>query len=268
MSARSTSAIRPLPRRRSVGADIAEQLRDLIQSGTYQPGDRLPGQRELAQQFGTSLAGVREAVSVLSAAGMVSATPGRGTVVRSVGDAGPTFDGWLGAVGDEQEFEELMQARRMLEAFTIAHAAGRAAPADIARLRGAVGDMRAALDDPGAYAEADMRFHLLLSEVAGNRVVTRLMRAIQRPLMEQLRRSIAHLRATGQLGANLATHERIVDGIEQRDLAGAQRSFEDMLAISLAFGEAGKGEAGEVQEGTEQQGQVQEGTGQEVGARR
>lgn len=244
MPVRTSPVIVPLQKRRSVGADIAEKLQQLINDGTFKPGDRLPGQRELAQQFGTSLAGVREAVSVLSAAGLVDATPGRGTVVRSVGGAVPTFDGWLGAVGDEQEFEELMQARRMLEAFTIAQAAQHATPAQVEALRGAVAAMQAAAGSVDAYAEADMRFHLLLSEVAGNRVVTRLMRAIQRPLMEQLRRSIAHLRATGQLADNLATHERIVDGIERGDGAGAQRGFDDMLAISLAFGAVGEGEPG------------------------
>ena len=236
MSARAPSPIRPLPKRRSIGADIAQQLQRLINDGTYKPGDRLPGQRELAQQFGTSLAGVREAVSVLVAAGLVDATPGRGTVVRSVTDLVPTFDGWLGVVGDEQEFGELMEARRMLEAFTIAHAVARVTPAEVRQLRGAVEAMRSVMDDPAAYAEADMQFHLMLSEVAGNRVVTRLMRVIQRPLMEQLRRSIAHLKATGQLEANLQTHVRIVDGIERGHLGDAQRGFDDMLAISLAFG--------------------------------
>ena len=241
MPPRVPTPIRPLKKRRSVGADIAEQLQQLINDGTFKPGDRLPGQRELAQQFGTSLAGVREAISVLTAAGLVDSTPGRGTIVRSVGGAAPTFDGWLGAVGDEREFEELMQARRMLEAFTIAQATAQATPAQVGELRGAVEAMRDGMGDPDAYAEADMQFHLLLSEVAGNRVVTRLMRAIQRPMMEQLRRSIAHLKASGQLEENLATHGRIVDGIERRDLEAAQRGFDDMLAISLAFGARGQG---------------------------
>ncbi|HCE65027.1 MAG TPA: GntR family transcriptional regulator, partial [Deinococcus radiodurans] len=71
MSVRTPPAIRPLQKRRSIGADIAEKLQQLINDGTFKPGDRLPGQRELAQQFGTSLAGVREAISVLSAAGLV-----------------------------------------------------------------------------------------------------------------------------------------------------------------------------------------------------
>lgn len=235
MSVRTTPAISPLPRRSSIGADIAARLQGMINDGIFKPGDRLPGQRELAQQFGASLAGVREAISVLRAAGLVDARPGRGTVVSSVGGAAPTFDGWLGAVGDEQEFEELMQARRMLEAFTIAQATALATPAQVARLREAVGAMGAQMHNPDAYAEADMHFHLLLSVVAGNRVVTRLMRVIQRPMMEQLRRSIAHLQTTGQLGDNLASHERIVDGIERRDLGAAQQGFDDMLAGALNF---------------------------------
>ncbi len=241
MPARTPPAIRPLQKRPSIGADIAARLQGMINDGTFKPGDRLPGHRELAQQFGTSLAGVREAISVLTAAGLVDARPGRGTVVSSVGGAAPTFDGWLGAVGDEQEFEELMQARRILEAFSISQATALATPAQVARLREAVGAMGAQMHNPDAYAEADMHFHLLLAEVAGNRVVTRLMRAIQRPMMEQLRRSIAHLKASGQLEENLATHGRIVDGIERRDLEAAQRGFDDMLAISLAFGARGQG---------------------------
>ncbi len=237
MSARPTPTIRPLQKRLSVGADIAAQLQGLINDGTFKPGDRLPGQRELAQQFGASLAGVREAISVLTAAGLVDARPGRGTVVSSVGGANPTFDGWLGAVGNEQEFGELMQARQMLEAFTIAESAARATPEQVARLRDALQTMRAELQAPESYAEADMQFHLLLAETAGNRVVTRLMRVIQRPLMEQLRRSIAHLHATGQLGENLVRHERIVDGIERHDPQAAQRSFGEMLSGALDFSE-------------------------------
>ncbi|MFC3862486.1 FadR/GntR family transcriptional regulator [Deinococcus antarcticus] len=233
MPVRVTPAIRPLPRRSSVGADIARQLQQLINEGTLKTGDRLPSQRELAQQFGASLAGVREALSVLSAAGLIEARPGRGTVVSSVGGAVPSFDGWLGVISDAEEFEELVQARRLLETFTIAQAVQLATPAQVASLRAAVETMREKLNDPEAYTEADMKFHLLLAEVAGNRVVTRLMRAIQRPLMQQLRYSIIHLQKNGRLADNLATHVRIVDGIERHERELAQQGFDEMLTGAL-----------------------------------
>lgn len=231
----SASPIRPLKKRRSVGADTAEQLRTLIQDGTYKPGDRLPGQRELAREFGISLAGVREAISVLSAAGLVDATPGRGTIVRSAGDSAATFDGWLGAVRDEQEFDEMLEVRRLLEAFTLTKAVGRATPEQLETLRGVIGAMRRAFDDPEAYAEADMRFHLTIAEIAGNRTVTRLLRVLQQPLMEQLRRTIAQSREVGQLQDNLATHVEMLEGLQANDAEAVRESFEHMLRESWTF---------------------------------
>ena len=48
--------IRPIQKRQSLGADIAQQLQEMLVNGTYKPGDILPSQRALAEQFGTSLA--------------------------------------------------------------------------------------------------------------------------------------------------------------------------------------------------------------------
>ena len=50
--------IRPIQKRQSLGADIAQQLQEMLVNGTYKPGDILPSQRALAEQFGTSLATV------------------------------------------------------------------------------------------------------------------------------------------------------------------------------------------------------------------
>ncbi|ADY27371.1 GntR domain protein (plasmid) [Deinococcus proteolyticus MRP] len=231
---RMKAQIQPLKRQPSVGASIAAQLQTLIQSGAYKPGERLPGQRQLAEQFGASLAGVREALSVLSAAGLVEARPGRGTLVRSVGDGEPTFDGWLGAVGDASELAELIEARRLLEAFTLREAARRITPEGAAELSAALEDLRAALGDPEAYVQADMQFHLCLARLAGNRVILRLMQAIQAPLTEQLRSSISHLSERGALAENFATHERLYLSVAASDPQQAQAAFDDMLRGALA----------------------------------
>lgn len=223
----------PLRRRNSLGADIAARLQAMIQGGTYKPGDLLPGQRELAGRFGASLASVREAISVLTAAGLVEAHPGRGTTVRSVGDALPAFDGWLGAARDAQETQELLDARTMLEHFTVAQAAQRSTPEGLVRLDAALASMRAHLHDLERYVEADMQFHLAIAEVAGNRVVSRLMRVIQRPLFTQLRGHIERLQALGHLERNLEHHERIAEGIRTHDPALALRGFDDMLQGAL-----------------------------------
>jgi GntR family transcriptional regulator len=66
-----------LPSRR-----IAQELRESIEAGGLVPGARLPSERELAQRYGTARNTAREAIRLLSDAGLVIAEHGRGVFVR------------------------------------------------------------------------------------------------------------------------------------------------------------------------------------------
>ena len=60
---------------------IAEQIEQLILNGELRSGDRLPTERELAEQFQASRTAVREAMKTLAQKGLVNMRPGRGTIV-------------------------------------------------------------------------------------------------------------------------------------------------------------------------------------------
>ena len=62
---------------------IVEQIEGSIHEGRLKPGDQLPAERELAQQFGVSRTAVREAMKTLCEKGWVEAYTGRGTFVTS-----------------------------------------------------------------------------------------------------------------------------------------------------------------------------------------
>ncbi len=62
---------------------IAEFLRERILDGTYVAGQALPGEEVLAKEFGVTRPTVRQGISELRAAGLVEASMGRGTFVRS-----------------------------------------------------------------------------------------------------------------------------------------------------------------------------------------
>src|SRR5215472_12036264 len=68
-------------RSNKVYQQIAEQIEQLILSGKLRSGDRLPTERELAQQFQASRTAVREAMKTLAQKGLVDMRPGRGTIV-------------------------------------------------------------------------------------------------------------------------------------------------------------------------------------------
>jgi len=60
---------------------IVQQIEDSIMQGALKPGDQLPAERELAQQFGVSRTAVREAVKTLREKGLLEAYSGRGTFI-------------------------------------------------------------------------------------------------------------------------------------------------------------------------------------------
>ncbi len=66
-------------RRSRVSTDIVRQIQDLIAAEDLQPGDRLPGERELADALSVSRQSVREALRVLDYLGVVVVRPGEGT---------------------------------------------------------------------------------------------------------------------------------------------------------------------------------------------
>jgi GntR family transcriptional regulator, transcriptional repressor for pyruvate dehydrogenase complex len=221
----------PLKSRSSLGSDIALALQKRIRDGTWKPGDVLPGQRELALQFGASLASVREAVSVLSAAGLLEAKPGKGTIVRSVGDAAPEFEGWLGVLGSGQEAAELAQARKLLEQHSVQQAAKTASSEDAAKLYGLLAQMHKAVrdQDAPAYAEGDIAFHIGIAEIAGNRVIVRLMRSMHTALYQLFREGVRRAFVDGHIRTHLEMHRALTEAIVAHDQAGALRVLTEML---------------------------------------
>jgi len=74
-------AFRP-PARRRLHEDVADQLRDAIFDGRYVAGQKLPPERELAEEFEVNRTSVREAIQVLEGLGLVTVRQGDGVTVR------------------------------------------------------------------------------------------------------------------------------------------------------------------------------------------
>jgi GntR family transcriptional repressor for pyruvate dehydrogenase complex len=142
-----------------------EQLGSAIQLGVLRPGSKLPAERELAARMNISRSTVREAISALRAAGMVSTTRGRGggTLVEP---GAPRAGAKASAA--PQDLEDLLVFRRIVEPGACETAAGKhltRAHRDL--LRSALEDSAAA-DEPESYRQADARLHLAIASVCGS----------------------------------------------------------------------------------------------------
>jgi GntR family transcriptional regulator, transcriptional repressor for pyruvate dehydrogenase complex len=201
---------------------IVQQVEESIHKGSLKPGDQLPPERELAEQFGVSRTAVREAVKALHEKGLVEAFPGRGTFITD--GTSYTIRQSLDRItrkGNEG-FAYLAEVRAILEPEIAVLATSRVKEEDLQALREQVQTMDQAKNDPDAFIEADLDFHLTLAEAAGNPIILSLIDSIVGLLREQ-RMGIFHVDGGPERGQY--HHKRILDAIEHRDAAGAREAM-------------------------------------------
>ena len=194
---------------------IVRQIEDSILKGALKPGDQLPAERELAQNFGVSRTAVREAVKALREKGLVEAYSGRGTfitngttqVIRQSLDL-------MSRIGQQEGLAHLAELRQILEPEIAGLAAVRIEEQLLATMRESVAIMDHNLEDPDAYIEADLDFHLALAEAAANPLVLSLLDSIVGLLREQRLRIF---RVDGGPERGQFHHKRILTAIESRD---------------------------------------------------
>ena len=219
---------------------IVQQIEESILKGTLKPGNQLPAERELAQQFGVSRTAVREAVKALREKGLVEAYSGRGTFVTDgTSQAIRQSLDLMVKIGQPDGSTSLAELRAILEPEIAALAATRVEEQYLATMREAVAVMDASRRDPDAYIEADLDFHLALAEAAANPLILSLIDSIVGLLREQRMRIF---KVDGGPERGQFHHKRILQAIEQRDpdkaratmRAHLQQVCEDSSADSTA----------------------------------
>lgn len=144
---------------------LVEDLKQRILNGEIAPGEKLPGENSLVEEFGVSRTVVREAVSRLQAAGLVETFQGRGSFVLEVPDRTPG----LRAVRSHRDVLDLMDFRIGVESEAAGLAAARRTAHQLQGIERALDDFRRVGDDPGRSVQADFAFHLKVAVASGNR---------------------------------------------------------------------------------------------------
>lgn len=206
---------------------IVQQIEESILNGTLKPGDQLPAEREMAQRFGVSRTAVREAVKALHEKGLVEAYSGRGTfITNGTSQAIRQSLNWMMKVGQQDGSAYLAEMRAVLEPEIAALAATRIEESHLAAMREAFNVMDRSREDPAAYIEADLDFHLALAEAVANPLILSLIDSIVALLREQ-RIRIFYVEGGPERGQY--HHKRILDAVENRDVEKARAAMKAHL---------------------------------------
>jgi DNA-binding FadR family transcriptional regulator len=218
---------RPARSRRTF-EDATEQIVEAIKAGDLQIGERLPSERTLSMQMQISRPTLRQAIRVLSEAGIVEVTPGPGggMVVRSDNippdliDSNGHVDLRIGQVAN------VLEARRLIEPNVAQLAASRATDADIDSMQRIIELQRATLGEENRFLELDLRFHLAMARATHNETVVSLVRPMLRQLEIARRRM---LQAEGDAERTLEIHERTLAAIVSGDAVEIERVMDEHL---------------------------------------
>ena len=205
-----------------------QQLRELLLQGKMAAGERLVT-RTLAEQFGVSLAPVREALNRLASEGLVEHVPGAGAFVRKP---------------DRRELEELYVLREAIESCAAAEAALYITPGELAELQSIIDHCQEILAAMSAHAKGrvtptqfqrwldyEEKFHQILLESSRNRLLSKVVtehRAIGRVFESQRQRP--ELLTVPLAQETCRTHQVLLDALRSRNPALSRQAMMDHLA--------------------------------------
>ncbi|MEF2964231.1 FadR/GntR family transcriptional regulator [Paenibacillus sp. M1] len=213
----SKLSFEPLNRHRLVD-DVVNQLQKRISEGGLQPGDKIPTEPELMEQFGVGRSTIREAVRVLVHAGLLEKRQGFGTYLK----VSPVIQEPLAQRLKRAEILEVYEVRKMLELETARLAAGRREEKDLQAMRDCLDRRMAALneDDMEAYLLADIDFHLSVAVASKNSVAADLFRTFSSVLLDALRNLVKDRNVHDP---HVAYHESLYTAILERDADAAEQ---------------------------------------------
>lgn len=213
---------------------VADRILARIASGEWAPGQRLPGERQLAEEMGVSRVSVRAALQQLKTQGFLDAVQGGGT--RVISNATTMDPGLVELVRASQEnLHDLAELRAILEAWAVRRAAQAATPEHIAELAEVMAATEADVSRGKHKTENDIRFHLAIAKASGSGIYMHVMALFRGILQQMLDYHRYELFPTAEDDRTILAHHRaIFEGIKARDPEAAEKAMQTHLGWVVA----------------------------------
>lgn len=215
--------------------EVANQIENLITSGQIKPGERLPSERDLAARFEVSRPTIREAMIALEIAGLVEIRTGSGIYVLDQVEKQE-----IGLRDEGPGPFEILEARRLLEAETVALAAARITKQQLSELESALQEMEREDSEGSVTEQADQRFHCIIAEASQNSALAATVSWLWQLRNRSEISTLFHQRVREHgVHPSVDEHRRILSALKIRDPLAAKsamqahisRAIEDDMAL-------------------------------------
>lgn len=161
-----------------VSEKVARQIKKAISDGVFKMGDRIPAERELAEQMGVSRPSVREAIQILELQGMLETIRGGGSVVKNIAEQEIQRPIETFLKEDRQRVLELTEVRAMMETWGARHAAANRTEQELERMLGYLKEMEQDYEKGRIRPEVDFKFHTEIAAATHNTIFVHLIDSI------------------------------------------------------------------------------------------
>lgn len=212
---------------------IIREIKSLLNKGELKPGDRLPAERKLADQFGVGRAYVRDAIKKLEFYGVLKTLPQSGSVIAGLEI--PALEGLITDVLklDNYDFCSLVETRLILEVNAARLCALRRTDRDLVKIEAALQNYLDKSNLGGMeVTDADLAFHRSIAEGSKNMVIKSLMMIITPDILKSFN-EYKVCQAVETVAYN--EHLRLLEYIRAKDSEAAEATMRLHLNNVMVF---------------------------------
>lgn len=206
---------------------VVSSIREALNNGTLNPGDRIPSETVLMQELGVSRGTIREAMKVLQAYGVVEIKQGNGTFITKNCDDVASKAFIMRYTLLQPTEAECWQFRALFEEIITRNAIMNAGAEDIRNLQDNLRKMKIVRANSEATAKLDVEFHLLLGNLTPN-VLIRSTYAVAISFLEPT--FVKNHEIVNHVDKTISVHSRTIDYIVKRDSSDA--ALADILQMN------------------------------------
>ena len=211
----ATKTLRPVSKQ-SLSDRLALRIKEMIQTGEYRLGDRLPAIMETARSFGVGHPTVREALTKLEAVGVVEIRHGSGVYVSRSDDALLLASPGYAPVVTPKLLADLIRCRMPLELQSVAEAVPHLTPRHLKEMRRLLTEAEKHLDDDAVLNKVNMAFHRQIAVASDNSVLLQLLDVLREMFQHE---QLMILDIYGSRDDDHQGHLAILEALERRDAA-------------------------------------------------
>ena len=207
--------------------NIIKQLQEKLREGTLKPGEKIPSERVLADEFNTTRGYIRKAIQRLEHYGVLEVFPQKGIYIPLIKPV--TLDALINNIlnFNDHDIASLLETRSNLEIFAARLAANRGSESDFEMIQKSHIEFIASYKEGNSTLEEDHLFHLSIAKATKNSVLESLITLITPEIIAMNRNFKEDYSVVVKNSIN--EHASIVEAILAKDAEQAAR----MMAIHM-----------------------------------